>query len=156
VRRRGARPAGYYGPARGSSCLRDACLLETGCCVAESLDGNCLVLTLLAGPQLAAVLLGGARDGGSDGRSVADRFVGAVRVYQQRVSSERPGLPLHPSCSEYAIQAVQAHGAVRGAVPPARLVRRRPGGREVPTPVPAPSDDAGPRSGLRMSRDTPI
>jgi hypothetical protein len=82
-RRRWGPPRRYYRPAGGSSCLRDACLLETGCCVAESLDGNCLVLTLLAGPQLAAVLLGGARDGGSDGRSIADRFVGAVRVYQQ-------------------------------------------------------------------------
>ena len=127
-------------PARGSSCLRDACLLETGCCVAESLDGNCLVLTLLAGPQLAAVLLGGARDGGSDGRSVADRLVGAVRVYQQRVSAGRPPVcRFTPSCSEYAVQAVQAHGAVRGAVLALRrLVRCRPGGRRGVDPVPRP------------------
>ena len=130
----------YHGPARGSSCLRDACLLETGCCVAESLDGNCLVLTLLAGPQLAAALLGGARDGGSDGRSVADRFVGAVRVYQQRVSLRRPPVcRFTPSCSEYAVQAVQAHGAVRGAVLALRrLVRCRPGGRRGVDPVPRP------------------
>ena len=77
-----------------------------------------LVLTLLAGPQLAAVLLGGAGNGESGGRSGADRLVGAVRVYQQRVSARRPPVcRFTPSCSEYAVQAVQAHGAARGAVP---------------------------------------
>jgi uncharacterized protein len=138
--RRWGPPRRYYGPARGSSCLRDACLLETGCCVAESLDGNCLVLTLLAGPQLAAVLLGGVRDNASGGRSVADRLVGAVRLYQQRVSARRPPVcRFTPSCSEYAVQAVQAHGAARGAVLALRrLVRCRPGGRRGADPVPRP------------------
>jgi putative membrane protein insertion efficiency factor len=139
-RRRWGPTRRYYARAPGSSCLRDACLLETGCCVAESLDGNCLVLTLLAGPQLAAVLLGGAGNGGSGGRSGADRLVGAVRVYQQRVSARRPPVcRFTPSCSEYAVQAVQAHGAVRGAVLALRrLVGCRPGGRRGVDPVPRP------------------
>ena len=128
----------YYAPAPGGSCLRDACLLQTGCCVAESLDGNCLVLTLLSGPQLAAVLVGGAR--GSGRRSVADRLVGAVRVYQQRVSARRPPVcRFTPSCSAYAVQAVQQHGAARGALLALRrMVRCRSGGRRGPDPVPRP------------------
>ena len=116
-RRRWGPTSRYYTRAPGSSCLRDACLLETGCCVAESLDGNCWVLTLLAGPQLAAVLLGGAGNGGSGGRSGADRLVGAVRVYQQRVSARRPPVcRFTPSCSEYAVQAVRRYGVLRGVV----------------------------------------
>ena len=136
--RRWGPPRRYYAPAPGGSCLRDACLLQTGCCVAESLDGNCLVLTLLSGPQLAAVLVGGAR--GSGRRSVADRLVGAVRVYQQRVSARRPPVcRFTPSCSAYAVQAVQQHGAARGALLALRrMVRCRSGGRRGPDPVPRP------------------
>ena len=129
------RPRRYYGPAPGGSCLRDACLIETGCCIGESLDGNCLVLTLLAGPQLAAVLLHGARAGR---RTVADRLVGAVRVYQREVSARRPPVcRFTPSCSAYAVTAIQTHGARRGALLALRrIVRCRPGGRRGPDPVP--------------------
>src|SRR6185295_15786071 len=42
-----------YGYRPGNSCLRDACLIETGCCLAESLDGRCLVATVLLVPQFA-------------------------------------------------------------------------------------------------------
>jgi putative membrane protein insertion efficiency factor len=132
-RRRWGRPRRYYPSAPGGSCLRDACLLETGCCIAESLDGNCLVLTLLAGPQLAAVL-GGVRTG----RTTADRLVGAIRIYQREVSARRaPVCRFTPSCSEYAAQALQTHGAARGVrLTLGRLVRCRPGGRRGPDPVP--------------------
>ena len=140
-RRRWGPPRRYYAPAPGGSCLRDACLLQTGCCVAESLDGNCLVLTLLSGSQLAGVLLGGARGSGSGRRSIANRLVGAVRVYQQRVSAGRPAVcRFTPSCSEYAAQALQAHGAARGAaLALRRIVRCRPGGRRGADPVPRPA-----------------
>ena len=140
-RRRWGPPRRYYAPAPVGSCLRDACLLQTGCCVAESLDGNCLVLTLLSGPQQAAVLLGGARGSGSGRRSIADRLVGAVRVYQQRVSAGRPAVcRFTPSCSEYAAQALQTHGAARGAaLALRRIVRCRPGGRRGADPVPRPA-----------------
>ncbi|MDT7580662.1 MAG: uncharacterized protein QOK35_1926 [Pseudonocardiales bacterium] len=134
--RRWGPPRRYYRSAPGGSCLRDACLLETGCCIAESLDGNCLVLTLLTGPQLAAVLLHGA---GSPRRPVADRLVAAVRVYQREVSARRPPVcRFTPSCSEYAAQALTQHGAARGGLLALRrLVRCRPGGRRGPDPVPA-------------------
>jgi len=51
-----------------------------------------------------------------------------VRLYQRAVS---PGLPArckyHPSCSEYAVQAVRSYGVVRGAVLAAwRLLRCNP------------------------------
>jgi putative membrane protein insertion efficiency factor len=136
--RRWRAPRRYYAPAPGSSCLRDACLLQTGCCVAESLDGNCLVLSVFAGPQLAAVLLRGARDGVPGGRSVAERLVGAIGVYQQRISAHRPPVcRFTPSCSQYAAEAVQVHGAVRGSVLALRrLLRCRPGGRRGADPVP--------------------
>lgn len=128
----------YYAPSPGSSCLRDACLIETGCCIGESLDGNCLVLTLLTGPHLAAVLLGTARTPRTTGRPLADRLIAAVRVYQHKVSARRPACcRFSPSCSEYAAQAVAAHGAVRGvALAVRRLVRCRPGGRRGADPVP--------------------
>jgi putative membrane protein insertion efficiency factor len=120
--------------------LRDACLLETGCCIGESLDGNCLVLTLLTGPQLVAVLLRGARtEGRPADRTVADRLVGAIRLYQREISARRPPVcRFTPSCSEYAVQAIEGHGPARGSLLALRrLVRCRPGGRRGSDPVPA-------------------
>jgi hypothetical protein len=52
---------GYYRPARGSLCLRDACLIDAGCCIGESLDGNCLILALLTLRRLARCRPGGRR-----------------------------------------------------------------------------------------------
>ena len=52
----------------GGSCLRDACLIDAGCCLGESLSGDCLILTVLALPQLTAALL--AEPGPSGGRGL--------------------------------------------------------------------------------------
>ena len=72
-------------------------------------------------------------------RTVADRLVAAVRLYQREISARRPPVcRFTPSCSEYAAQAVQTHGAARGGLLALRrLVRCRPGGRRGPDPVPA-------------------
>src|SRR4051812_17560904 len=43
-----------------NSCLRDACLLETGCCVAEALDDNCLLTALLLLPRFTATTVSAA------------------------------------------------------------------------------------------------
>jgi putative membrane protein insertion efficiency factor len=133
---------GYgYGARPGGSCLRDACLLETGCCLAESLDGNCLVAAVLLLPQFTRALSTGAapdRGAGATRARAATRVVAAVRVYQRGISAyRRPVCRFTPSCSEYAAQAVERHGVLRGCLLAAsRLVRCRPGGSRGADPVP--------------------
>ena len=72
---------------------------------------------------------------------------GAVLAYQWTL---RPVLGcncrFHPSCSDYALEALRGHGAVRGAWLAARRVLRcnpwHPGGLD-PVPPPAPRPRAG-------------
>jgi putative membrane protein insertion efficiency factor len=120
-RRRGYNP--------GNSCLRDACLLETGCCVAEALGGNCLTAGLLLVPQLIAATVAGARRPSSGPSRPGAAMIGAIRFYQQNISARRPPVcRFTPSCSEYAVQAIDGHGPVRGAwLAGRRLLRCRPG-----------------------------
>lgn len=122
----------------GGSCLRDFCLIDAGCCIGESLDGNCLVLTVLAVPQLFLQLREVGRDPGSSVGGAARVIVGAIRVYQREISAHRPGCcRFTPTCSEFAVRAVHRHGARRGlALTIGRLVRCRPGGRRGLDPVP--------------------
>ena len=136
----------YYPPQRpyrssGNSCLRDACLLETGCCLGEALDQNCLMLTVLMLPRLAAVAVSEARarTAGPGAGRVRRLMVGAIRGYQREIS---PRLNVEcrftPSCSEYAAQAITSRGAVRGGwLAAGRLLRCRPGGARGADPVPA-------------------
>jgi putative membrane protein insertion efficiency factor len=137
------RSGGYgpgYGYRPGNSCLRDACLLETGCCLAESLDGGCLVASVLLLPQFARALSTGEALPAARRRRppMASRLVAAVRVYQREISAFRaPVCRFTPSCSEYAVEAVERHGALRGSLLAARrLLRCRPGGRTGADPVP--------------------
>ena len=63
-----------------------------------------------------------------------------IRLYQLLVSPLLPAntCKYHPSCSEYAAQALERHGALRGSLLSARrLVRCRPGGARGADPVPA-------------------
>jgi putative membrane protein insertion efficiency factor len=141
IRRRRYDP--YYDPyyRRGggyqqSSCLRDACLLETGCCIAEGLDGNCLMLMV---PRLfgtaGIATTGPAGSGGGLSRFLLSR----IRLYQREVSAHRPACcRFTPSCSEYAAQAIERRGALRGALLAVRrLMRCRPGGARGLDAVPA-------------------
>jgi putative membrane protein insertion efficiency factor len=142
----------------GNSCLRDACLLETGCCLAEALEGNCLIAGVLLLPQVigataSAVLTPSGRradrgtgqgaDRGADGQRsrLAVALVDAIRVYQREISAHRrPCCRFTPSCSEYTVGALQTHGVRRGLVLGARrLLRCRPGGARGADPVPAPA-----------------
>ena len=113
-----------------SSCLRDACLLETGCCVAEGLDGNCLLLALATLPRLVLTMTS------TRGSS---RLLAAIRTYQRDISAHRPACcRFTPSCSEYAAQAIERCGTVRGSLMAIRrLLRCRPGGARGADPVPA-------------------
>jgi putative membrane protein insertion efficiency factor len=69
---------------------------------------------------------------------VARALVGLIRLYQRFIS---PGLPpscrFHPSCSAYAVTALERHGPLRGAWLAARRIARchpfHPGGID---PVP--------------------
>ncbi len=113
--------------------MRDACLLETGCCIAEALDGNCLMAGLMLLPRM--LTMSGRADRERDG----SRLVAMIRLYQREISAHRaPVCRYSPSCSNYAIEAIDRHGPVRGTIMAARrLVRCRPGAARGADPVPA-------------------
>ena len=62
-----------------------------------------------------------------------------VRGYQVALSPLLPAsCRYYPSCSAYAIEALERHGAVKGSwLTARRLLRCRPGGAHGPDPVPA-------------------
>ena len=139
-RRGGGYRRGYEGRARGGGggCLRDACLLDAGCCAGEWLDGSCLILAVFALPHLMLELRTSMTQEPVTADVLARVIVGCIRVYQREISARRPGCcRMSPTCSHYGLQAVQLHGAARGlALTLRRLLRCRPGGRRGPDPVP--------------------
>lgn len=81
---------------------------------------------------------------GAAGRVLARPLIGLVRAYRVAVS---PWLGTNcrfqPSCSEYALQALAAHGAFRGgALAVRRIARCHPWGGSGYDPVPGANDDA--------------
>ncbi len=75
------------------------------------------------------------RPDGSSG--VARAVVGLIRAYQMVRSGRSTGCRFIPSCSEYAVEAVETHGALRGAALTARrLSRCTPWGGHGVDPVP--------------------
>lgn len=133
-------PQGYgYGPGygygrRNDSCLRDLLFLNTGCCLAQSL--GCGMDGFLLAPSAARTVRTAGT--GERGTRIADRMVAAVRVYQREISPKRPPCcSFEPTCSNYAVQALERHGARRGSwLTLRRLVRCRPGAAGGPDPVP--------------------
>jgi uncharacterized protein len=123
---------GGYG--RNDSCLRDLLLLNTGCCLANAIgcgvDGLFLVPTTVRHVHAAGT--------GRRGTRVRDRLVAAVRVYQREISPRRPPVcRFEPTCSVYAVQALERHGAGRGSwLTLRRLLRCRPGATGGADPVP--------------------
>jgi len=70
-------------------------------------------------------------------RQVRTIAAAPVRFYQRAIS---PGIPArcryHPSCSEYAVQAIRRYGVLRGAVLAAwRILRCNPWSRGGVDPV---------------------
>ncbi|MGY1634872.1 membrane protein insertion efficiency factor YidD [Geodermatophilus sp. SYSU D01186] len=130
-------PPGYGRGYRGGndSCLRDLLFLNTGCCLANAIgcgvDGLFLVPTTVRHVHAAGT--------GRRGTRVRDRLVAAVRVYQREVSPRRPpSCRFEPTCSAYAVEALEQHGAGRGTwLTLRRLLRCRPGVRGGADPVPA-------------------
>jgi uncharacterized protein len=140
--RYGPRPSRWsYRQRRGGSCLRDACLLESGCCIAESLDGNCLILGLFAAPQFVTAVTGGGpllSPATSRRLRPAEHLVALIQVYQRDISARRSACcRFSPTCSDYAVRALRTHGAAKGSwLALRRLIRCRPGGRRGMDPVP--------------------
>jgi putative membrane protein insertion efficiency factor len=124
---------GYGGGGGGGSCLRDLFLLDAGCCLAESLGDGCL---LALGPVLVHTH---SATRAQKGGTAAARMVAAIRVYQREISPKRPPVCRYtPSCSAYAVEAIERHGARRGAwLTARRLIRCRPGAAGGADPVPA-------------------
>jgi uncharacterized protein len=124
---------GYGRGGGGGSCLRDLLLLDAGCCLAELIG---------CGPNLFLVAPSTFRHVHADGRAshgrLADRMIAAIRVYQREISPKRPPVcKFEPSCSAYGVQALEQHGARRGAwLIVRRLFRCRPGAVGGPDPVP--------------------
>ncbi|MBN1097327.1 membrane protein insertion efficiency factor YidD [Blastococcus sp. TML/C7B] len=155
--RRGYGPAGYgrgygygpppgygygqgygYGPGygrRNDSCLRDLLFLNTGCCLANAI--GCGGDAFLVAPATARAVR--RSDAGERGSRIAERMVAAVRVYQREVSPTKPPCcRFEPTCSAYAVEALERHGAARGAwLTCAGWLRCRPGGSRGADPVPA-------------------
>ena len=123
-----------HGYRRDDSCLRDLLFLNTGCCLANAI-GCGTDSFLLAPTTLRAV---GREGTGERGTRVADRMIAAVRVYQREISPKRPACcHFEPTCSAYAVEALERHGARRGGwLTLRRLVRCRPGAARGADPVP--------------------
>ena len=66
----------------------------------------------------------------------AKGLISAIRGYQLARAGRPSGCRFIPSCSEYAVRAVEVHGAVRGSSMAARrLLRCRPWGGHGVDPV---------------------
>src|SRR3712207_1754467 len=127
-------PYDYGYPRRNDSCLRDLLLLNTGCCLANFI-GCGTDSFLLAPATLRRVRTHGT---GERGTRLADRMIAAVRIYQREISPTRPPCcRFTPTCSHYAVEALQRHGAWRGTwLTLRRLSRCRPGAAGGADPVP--------------------
>jgi len=78
-----------------------------------------------------------------------DILIGAVRVYQWTLSPILPARCRYlPSCSHYACEALQRHGALRGGwLAVARIARCHPWGGDGYDPVPERLDSPNRGSG---------
>ncbi len=88
-------------------------------------------------------------------RWVAARLVSAIRAYQLVRTGRPSGCRFLPTCSEYAVGALEAHGTVRGGgLALRRLLRCRPwGGHGVdPVPLDPPPGRSRPREEAPCSR----
>jgi len=75
-------------------------------------------------------------------RSLASRsLVGAISVYQRLTSGRPSPCRFYPSCSNYAVEAIEVHGVAKGSLLALRrIIRCRPLGPHgvdlVPIPTP--------------------
>lgn len=86
---------------------------------------------------------------------LARTLIGGVRFYRRGIS---PFLPpscrYDPTCSAYAVEALQKHGAARGSwLTVRRLARCHPFGGQGYDPVPEPVDTSRPGAAQPRARD---
>ena len=87
-------------------------------------------------------------------------LIGLVRLYQRLVSPvlnaiSGPRCRFHPTCSTYAVQALQHHGALRGSLLTARrIVRCHPLNEGGFDPVPPASGAAGRPLPIELEKQT--
>lgn len=67
-------------------------------------------------------------------------LLGAIKLYQAARANKLSPCRFYPSCSHFAYEAIETHGAVRGTCLAAgRLLRCRPFGPHGYDPVPLPT-----------------
>jgi putative membrane protein insertion efficiency factor len=114
--------------------------LDAGCCAAEAL--GCGGQLALVAPHAARTALRRPhlpRAGGSAHGGVVRRLLlSLIVLYQREISPKRPACcRFTPTCSHYAAEAIDRHGALRGVwLTLRRLLRCRPGARGGEDPVP--------------------
>ncbi len=125
--------------------MRDMCLLESGCCLAESL--GCGPQLALVGPSVLRRSARTAHQLRTDGAAAPGLHgwllafaLATIRLYQQEISPRRrPCYRFSPTCSHYAAEALERHGLRRGLwLTARRLLRCRPGATGGSDPVPPP------------------
>lgn len=78
-----------------------------------------------------------ARSGADRGRPVGRVLLGAIHAYQAARAGRPSPCRFHPSCSAYAAEAIELHGAGRGSwLAVRRIGRCRPFGGQGWDPVP--------------------
>ena len=84
-------------------------------------------------------------------------LIGMIRFYQRAVSPWTPAACRYtPTCSEYARQAIEAHGAGRGGwLAVRRILRCHPWGGHGFDPVPGPADHEKKGAAPRVGGGTP-
>jgi putative membrane protein insertion efficiency factor len=77
----------------------------------------------------------------SEGSTLARVFLRAIKLYQRFTAGRVSACRFYPSCSAYAAEAIETHGALRGsAFALRRLSRCRPLGPHGVDLVPAPKE----------------
>jgi len=77
--------------------------------------------------------------------AITTLFTGPIRLYQRWISPLKPPMcRFEPTCSQYAIEALETHGRVRGTgLALWRLLRCQPFARPGHDPVPPPRTRKG-------------
>ncbi|MDX2380529.1 MAG: membrane protein insertion efficiency factor YidD [Acidimicrobiia bacterium] len=88
---------------------------------------------------------------------VQRRLLGAVDLYQRAREGRPSPCRFHPTCSSYARESLEQHGATRGTwLTVRRLLRCRPFGPSGFDPVPTADDDRSERMSRHHTVTVPV